>query len=862
MASLYKKNILLKLSAVLVFMATNLPGLAQVVNDSVKVAIEPVYDLAGSSHRKFFGESWRKLWAAPVKFRVFHLQQEKGGLTILQRGGGMQTKSLRLKDKNGQEWVLRTIQKYPERVLPPNLRKTIAASILQDQIAAEHPYSALTVPPMAAALDVPHANPELVYVPDDPAFGKYQKDFAGQVFLFEEREPLDADKTDNTDKAQEKLQGDNDNRVDQKLVLRARLLDMLLGDWDRHEDQWRWEKVKEDKGAVYKPVPRDRDQVFYSTSGVLPWLVSRHILMSKFQSYQDHIRSINRWNLNARNFDRYFLNGLNEDDWKEQIGYVQSHLTDALIKNSIKLMPDTIYKLCGADITNKMIIRRNSLMKQGLKYYRFISQKVEIPASDKREHFDITNEADGKVAVKINKLKKDGSQEQVIYQRVFDPAVTNEIRLYGMGGEDVFAVHGDEHSPITIRMVGGADEDTFLIDSNITGKGNRYVYDRSDEKNKLPSKSQVNLRATTDTAVNSFAKKDFKYDFLQPLILGSYNKDYGVQFITKLIWQKQGFHKDPYAFRQSLLINYGFGTNSLLLNYNGEFKQVIHKTDLVINVLSKGPNYTSNFFGVGNNSVFVNEGKQKIRYYHNIYNYIDADVRLRHDYGDWTVSAGVAAQYYNGDADGNLNKYLSVYDQQHPDENVFSQRTQAGVVSTITLDTRTKGSLIPHKGVYWTTNLSTWKGLNLTAKTYGQIQTDFSFYIHPGADSTFVIANRIGGGTTFGNAAYYQQLKLGGSENLRGYYTWRFTGKTMAYHNIELRLKLADYTSYLLPGTLGVIAFNDIGRVWTPGENSSAWHDGYGGGIYFLPAQLITVQGVVGFSKEGAYPYISAGFRF
>lgn len=345
-------------------------------------------------------------------------------------------------------------------------------------------------------------------------------------------------------------------------------------------------------------------------------------------------------------------------------------------------------------------------------------------------------------------------------------------------------------------------------------------------------------------------------------MLGSYNKDYGVQFITKLIWQKQGFHKDPYAFRQSLLINYGFGTNSLLLNYNGEFKQVMGKTDLVINVLSKGPNYTSNFFGVGNNTVFVDEGKQKIRYYHNIYNYIDADVRLKHQYGDWTVSGGVAAQYYNGDADGNQNKYLNVYDQQHPDENVYSQRTQAGVVASFALDTRTKGSLVPHKGLYWITDITGMKGVNPTANSYGQIKTEFGFYIHPGNDSTFVIANRVGGGTTLGNAAYYQQLKLGGADNLRGYYTWRFTGKTMAYHNIEFRLKLADYTSYLLPGTLGIIGFNDIGRVWTPGESSSTWHDGYGGGIYFLPAQLISIQAVVGFSHEGAYPYISAGFKF
>jgi hypothetical protein len=311
-----------------------------------------------------------------------------------------------------------------------------------------------------------------------------------------------------------------------------------------------------------------------------------------------------------------------------------------------------------------------------------------------------------------------------------------------------------------------------------------------------------------------------------------------------------------------LLINYGFGTNSLLLNYNGEFKQVTGKSDLVINVLSKGPNYTSNFFGIGNNSQFVNEGRQKIRYYHNIYNYIDADVRLRHQYNNWTVSGGVMAQYYNGDADDNQSKYLNVYNQQHVDENVFSQRTNLGLVAQVVLDTRDKSNIIPRQGVYWNTSIVGLKGLNPTANTYGQIQSEFSFYINTGKDSTFIIANRIGGGTTIGNAAYYQQLKLGGNQNLRGYYTWRFTGKTMAYHNLELRLKLADFTSYLLPGTLGVIGFNDVGRVWTPGENSSTWHDGYGGGLYFLPAQLIIVQAVVGFSHEGAYPYISAGFRF
>jgi len=828
--------------------------------DSIKVAIEPSYDSVGKSQRFFFGENYRNLWATPVKMKIFRLENEKGGLKILQKGGGMQTKSLRLRDSTGQEWVIRTIQKYPDAVLPPTLRPTVAAAIIQDQISAEHPFAALTVPPLAKALDVPHANPQIVYVPDDPALGEFRKDFANQVFLFEEREPGD-EKTDNTPKAQKKLKNDNDNHVDQKLVLRARLLDMLLGDWDRHEDQWRWERNEDDKGNInYKPVPRDRDQVYNSAGGVFPWLVSRHLLMAKFQDYRDHIRSINRWNLNARYFDRYFLNGLSEQDWHEQIAYVQSKLTDEVITDAIKQLPDTIYKLSGPKLIHNLIARRNILDKQAIKYYKFISTVVEIPASDKREKFEITNQPDGQLNVTIHKFK-DEKEGKITYQRTFDPNVTNEIRLYGFDGKDLFAVHGAQPSPIKVRMVGGDDEDTFAIDSNVHNKSNLYIYDRSDEKNNLPRSSQARIRTSKDTTVNQYNSKSFKYNFLQPLILGSYNKDYGVQFIGDFIYEKQGFRKDPYAFKQSLIVNYGFATSSLMLNYNGEFKQVTGKSDLVVNVLSKGPNYTSNFFGVGNESQFVNEGDKKIHYYRGVYDFLGADVRLRHTYGKWTVSGGLLGQLYNGSEDKNDDRFLYAYNQRYPDEQVFGTHAYAGLVATVAVDTRDKAS-DPHKGIYWLTTLQDMQGVNNGEHNYSQIQTEFSFYINPDKDSTFVIANRIGGGTTFGNAEYFQQLKLGGSQNLRGFYLWRFTGKSMAFDNLELRLKLFYIKSYVLPGTIGILGFNDVGRVWSPGESSDVWHDGYGGGIWFSPARLVMIQAVLGASKEGTYPYISAGFRF
>ncbi|WP_183559720.1 BamA/TamA family outer membrane protein [Mucilaginibacter sp. SP1R1] len=835
---------------------------AQTPGDSIKLAIEPTYNQVSKTHRFFLGENYRKLWAAPVRFRVFHIATEKGGLKILQKGGGQQTKSLRLQDSTGQQWVLRTIQKYPEKGLPADLRPTVAKDILQDQVSAAHPFSALTVPPLAEALGVPHSNPQIVYVPDDTALGNYRKDFANQVFLFEEREPLDADKTDNTTKVQKKLQDDNDNRVDEKIVLRARLLDMLLGDWDRHEDQWRWEKIDGKHETIYEPVPRDRDQVYYKTSGVLPWIVAHQWLKSKFQGYSNEIRDINGWNFNARYFDRYFLNQLSEGDWKEQIAYVQGKLTDEVINNAIKRMPDTIYQLSGREIVNKMIARRNILARQALEYYRFISREVEIPASDKRDKFTIANEDGGNLTVTVNKIKKDGSIDKITYHRTFKPDVTKEVRLYGFAGEDVFSVTGNEASPIKVRMVGGDGIDSFYVDHNLHNKQNLYVYDRADQKNILPSSSQAKDKTSTDSTVNQYDKTSYVYDRFEPIILANYSNDIGILLIGGFSFEKHGFRKEPYAFRQEFLTNYSLERKSLLFTYMAEWKKLIGNNDLGINMLSRGPNNLSNFFGIGNNTVFENKDDHQISYYRNRYDYVTADVSLHHTYGNLRLSVGVAGQFYNSQASNNISRFLNNYNNANPDQSVFGTKVYAGILTSAQYDTRNKGTL-PTKGVYWNTSLSGFTGGGSGSKnTYGQLLSEFSFYLNPGQDSVFVIANRTGLGTTVGNATYFQLMKLGGAQNFRGFHTNRFTGKSIAYNNLELRLKVLDFSSYLLPGSLGIIGFNDVGRVWVPGESSNQWHDGYGGGIYLIPAQLVLIEGVVGFSKEGALPYISIGFRF
>jgi hypothetical protein len=833
---------------------------AQHAPDSATVTIAPDYDNVSGLHRFFLGENYRKLWATPVSVRIIHLSQEKGGLQILQEGGGQQTRSLRLRDRTGKEWVLRSVQKYPERQLPPKLKETIARDILRDQVATANPFAAITVPPLAEALGIPHSNPEIVYVATDSALGKYNEEFAGKVFLLEERQPAETGKTDNTAQMQKKLQEDNDVSVDQHLVLRARLLDILLGDWDRHEDQWRWERKKDGKTTTYAPIPRDRDQVYYKTSGVFPWIVSHQWLKSKFQPYNEEIRDIKGWNFNARYFDRYFLTSLDEADWKAEISLVQQTLTDSVIFQAIKHLPSAIYQLTGEETARIMMTRRNNLEKTALEYYHFLSIYVDITASDKREHFEIKQEGQ-QISVSIYKQKKDSSRNNRIFHRNFDPAITKEIRLYGFDGEDEFYVHSPIDLPIRIRMIGGGGEDRFVIDSNTDNRKNLYIYDRSDKKNSFPSHKLAKVITGKDSSINSFEPTSFQYDRFEPITLAHYNTDIGISLILGAAITKHGFRRTPYAYKHQVLMDYSFARKSFLFTYMADYKKAFGKNDLNINIVSHGPNNVSNFFGIGNESVFENKGDKKILYYRNRYDYIEADVRISRTMHHLTINGGIAGQYYTSKAVNNDFKYLREFDQQHPDANVFSSGYYLGVTGAADLDTR-QNKTFPSQGIHWYSRLTAMHQLGQQKDLYGQLSTEFSFYLNPDKHSTLIFANRTGAGTTIGDPAYFQLLKLGGPQTLRGFHTWRFSGKTMLYNNLELRLKLFNFNSYLLPGSVGVIGFDDIGRVWQPGERSTEWHNGYGAGLYIMPVELVLIQFSKGFSKEGSINYLTIGYRF
>src|SRR4030095_1236654 len=149
---------------------------AQTVNYSDSTIVRPAsYQYRAQFFgRLFLGSHYRKVWAAPVTMHSLDLGHMYGGLTPLKRGGGFQTKSLRMLGADSNEYVIRTIDKDPSRAVSSVFRKTVVTSLLQDQISASHPYAFQVIPGLSTAAGIYHSNPQLLYVPDDPKLGEFR----------------------------------------------------------------------------------------------------------------------------------------------------------------------------------------------------------------------------------------------------------------------------------------------------------------------------------------------------------------------------------------------------------------------------------------------------------------------------------------------------------------------------------------------------------------------------------------------------------------------------------------------------------------------------------------------------------------
>jgi len=851
-------------------------------DSTISVQASTQYERNSSSYW-IFGENYRDVWSAQVDVPLFDIGSVEGGLKILKKGGGMQTKSLRLEAEDERQYAIRTVEKYTEKAVPELLRPTIAADVVQDQISASHPYGAFVVPALAEAAEVYHTTPKYYYIPDDPRFGPYRQDFAGKLVLFEERPAGDwsnsslfgsSDKIISTFKVIDKLEDDNDNSVDEEWVLKSRLFDLFIGDWDRHDDQWRWasfDKGKGVKGDLYRPIPRDRDQAFFINQGLLMRTARRKWALPKFQGFDYELNNPVGFMYNARYFDRDFMSSLEKEDWIRQAELLQTRLTDEVIEKAISKWPRPIYNLTGEEVIGKLKANRANLKRYALEYYSFLAREVDINGSDKKELFEVDRLDADRTRVRMYKMTNDKRKEKLLLERTFLTSETKEIRLYGMGGDDEFQVRGKVKSSSLVRIIGGKGDDVIVDSSRVLSLRNKtHIYDTKKGSDVIFGPTSRNRRSKSKS-VNEYNRKAYKYDILAPLISVNYNVDDRVFLGGGFFYLQQGFRKDPFKSRHMFLGAWAPATSSWQFDYTAEYTKVVFNWDLVANVMAQAPNFTTNFFGLGNNTVFnKNAGndfnlEKSIYYYRTRFRQYSAELFLRRRLGkNASLSFGPHWQGFEVQEDYNgEQRFILDFAAQSGDDNFFSFKTYGGLVLKFDYDTRNSPTKTT-RGLYFETDLRGYEALNeqKASKDFSRLQGSLSYYQSFRLPSLFTMALRVGGGQNFGSYEFYQGQILGGRDFIRGYHRTRFIGTSKFYGNSEIRTRLFSILNSSLPMSVGVNGFFDIGRVWLENETSDLWHMGGGAGLWIAPLDLVTLNFEVAGSRETTLFYFRMGFLF
>ena len=822
-------------------------------------------------HTGLFGENYRKEWATQMKFPIFDIGTEKGGLTILKKGGGHQTTSLRLVAKDGKQYVLRSMDKNPALTLPPELRRTFIKSIVQDGISSSHPYAPFVIPPLAEAAGIFHANPKVFFIPDDPRFGAYRRELRNSLALFEERANKKHIKEDffgNGDDVMSspdlyiKLKNDHDNRVDEDFVVRNRLFDMWLGDWDRHDDQWRWIEYdgKDDKNT-YKPIPRDRDQVFFGSEGSVKKIAAAKWAQPALGGFKDEIDYTPAYGFyRIRWFDRYFMTEPDLEGWLKQANELKASLTDEVIESAIKSWPKEIFDLRGEEIIRKLKNRRDKLDYYAEDYFKFLSKRVAVRGSDKRELFKIERLDDENTKVTMIKISKKGRRNDVLYERTFKTSITDEIQLFGFGGDDEFEVSGDVNKSIIVRIIGGEGSDKVTDASTVKSGGKKtVVYDQRTGNELVAGAETKDERSDKDPDINKYDMEEFDFDVRLPLPSLNFNPDDGLFLGAGLMWRKDGFRKDPYASSQSFTANYALATSSYNIAYSGTFTDVFGKADFKFDADIKAPNFVNNFFGLGNESDYNDD--LDLTYYRTRFEEYAVRPSVLFNLGS-KGHINLGASYRFVEVQNSSDRFISDFGVNGLSPvNLFENKTYLGWNLGIHIDNR-NSQVVATRGVTLNSEFSYAGGTNDNSQNSSQWNSDLTFRIPLGAFERTVLATRVGYQKSFGDFEFFQASRLDGFNTLRGYRRFRCAGESSFYQQTDLRIDLFEWRNYILPSRVGLILFNDIGRVWFEGEDSDTLHHGYGGGLYITPFGRFALNILVANSEEGLLPLLKFGFYF
>ncbi|MET0555389.1 MAG: BamA/TamA family outer membrane protein [Vicinamibacteria bacterium] len=844
-----------RLSALAALVA--LPSLVSAAEKERRTVVAGTYPASGF-HRWLLGTDYRDTWATPVEVEVLDLASEGGGLKATARVGGQQTKGLALAGADGRSYTFRGLEKDASHLLDvvdERLKDTVIARLLNDQMVAQHPASELVARGILETVGIPVPDWRLVVLPDDPALGAFRQDFAGALGVFAVYpQPakgavpgfLDATEIIDHKELYKRIEAGTD-AADTEALLRARLVDVLMGDWDRHRKQWRWARTP--ASARWLPIPEDRDQAFSRYEGLL--LGMARGTDPRFQDFDARYPKIGGLTFNGSEQDRRLLVGFAREEFVRAAEALRAQLSDAALEQAARRMPPEWYARDGAALVAALRARRDALPAVAAEYHRHLAGRVDVYLTHGPDRVEARRLENGDMDV----TARQGESAEPSFHRVFDGKETEEVRFYGLDGDDAVVVSGGGRGP-RVRLVGGKGNDSL----DASGAGNAKLSD-SEGRNRAVA-AQEDARAYTPPPPPRNAPwippRDWTRESVGvPWI--AYGGDLGAFLGYGFRTQAFGFRKTPFASAHQVRAGWSIRQGSGRADYLGEFHRENRASSYGVYAYASGVEVLR-FYGFGNEVTAAADADV---------NKVDANQFLLHPTwrlpfgGKGLLTLGPVLKY--NQTERRADQLIDAFRPYGAGD--FGELGVNGVLSWDGRDSR----VFPRKGVFVAARGTYVPEAWDVTSHFGEVNGNLNAYLSAGQAVT--LALRAGGKKVFGAYPYFEGASIGEGglgenaldepeDTVRGYRARRYLGDASLWGQSEVRLRVSGLT-LVVPGTWGIHGFADAGRVWLEGESSDTWHVGVGGGIWIsLLNDRMSLTTGLSHGKESDLFYVRGGFSY
>lgn len=804
---------------------------------------------AGGLHRVMLGTNYRDLWSAPIAVPFLDLTTFAGGVLPTRTGGGAQTKTLHFVTLEDVEFVFRPVHKALLMDLE-GFEGTIVEAAMVDGLSASHPAAPLIPPAFLEAAGIPHAVPILVVMPDDERLGKFRKEFAGMLGMIEAypNVPDDAPgfsgalKIIDSEDLLKRINGDPAERIDAPALLRARLIDLLLNDNDRHPDQWKWARMRSGHGSPWVPIPRDRDKVLVSYEG---WLLKLgRIAKPELVTFAGTYPSVTALFQNASELDRRLLGGLDKAIWDSVTESLTRAITDSVIDAAFRDMPAP-YRSSVPALVVKLRSRRDLLPAAADRYYRRLFRVQDIHATDAAEKATIDHSRDGTVEIRLYS----GSAAPHLV-RHFDPAITQEIRLYLHEGADTAVVTGEGGQGILVRVIGGNGHNVLLDAGDVRGSRTRFYDAGRVDGIEYPADSFKSHKAFNRRPLLPAygellpAQRDYGLS-VRPTFGIRTGRDLGLVPQVGIVRTEYGFRTIPYRSRVALEVGYSTSINGfgIALDTDHRFEEsALH----VLSTSAMSQLEVGRFHGFGNDVPDRDDA------FHDV------------SQTQWTFhpALGYALNPVSSLSLGPIVRYTvtesipgRLLSEDRPYG--FSRFGQTGLQLSFNYDSRSGATATAGRLAGGVASTAPWQSgvmAEVTGSAYPAAWDATGAYSRVGAvaiahlalpiPTNPLLALRGGTEKVWGDFPYFDAAFLGGSHSLRTASRQRFAGDAAVHGSAELRLPMATFP-FILPLNIGALGFVEAGRVFVDAQSPGGWHTGAAAGLWLgvlSPGTSITLM--------------------